>query len=194
MTSPWHTRNTAPCGAPPYPGERLRTWITTLLLAALSLPVSAETFFGRVVGVSDGDTITVLDDARQSYKVRLAGIDAPEKRQPFGERSKQALATMVFSRDVRIEWHKEDRYRRIVGQVLVEVSDHGCANRPCPRALDVCLAQIEAGLAWHYRKYEQEQPRDDRLRYGTAEETARARRLGLWLDANPVPPWEWRKR
>lgn len=194
MTSPWHTRNTAPCGTPRYPGAKLRTGIATILLAFLPLSAAAETLFGRVVGVSDGDTITVLDDSRQAYKVRLAGIDAPEKRQPFGERSKQALATMVFGRDVQIEWHKEDRYRRIVGQVWVEVSGHSCASRPCPGALDVCLAQVAAGLAWHYRKYAKEQSVDDRVRYGATEETARLKHLGLWTDPNPIPPWEWRKR
>lgn len=63
---------------------------------------------------------------------------------------------MVFGQNVRIKWHKEDRYRRIVGQVWVDLSEHFCASRPCPRALDVCLAQVAAGLAWHYRKYEKE--------------------------------------
>lgn len=144
--------------------------------------------------MSDGDTITVLDDSRQPYKVRLAGIDAPEKKQPFGERSKQALAAMVFGRDVRIEWQKQDRYRRIVGQVWVERSDPDCGHRPCPQALDVSLAQVAAGLAWHYRKYMREQSSADRLRYGAMEETARTKQLGLWADPQAVPPWDWRKR
>ncbi len=147
-----------------------------------------------MIGVSDGDTITVLDIAKQPRKVRLAGIDAPEKNQPFGKRSKQALAAMVFGREVRIEWQKQDRYRRIVGQVWAERSGPDCGQRPCPRMRDVCLAQVEAGLAWHYRQYEREQSPDDRLRYGATEEAARAKRLGLWADPHAIPPWEWRKR
>lgn len=88
-----------------------------ILLLALSLSAHADTLLGRVVGVADGDTVTVLDAGHQQHKIRLQGIDAPEKAQPFGERSKQNLSRMVFGKDVRVEWEKRDRYGRIVGKV-----------------------------------------------------------------------------
>ena len=88
-----------------------------ILLAALAHPVSADTFFGRVVGVADGDTVTVLDAGRQQHKIRLGGIDAPEKAQPFGEKSKQNLSRLVFGKDVRVEWAKRDRYARNSGGI-----------------------------------------------------------------------------
>lgn len=97
-----------------------------LLLVLLAGSVHAETLTGRVIGIADGDTITVLDANRQQHKIRLQGIDAPEKAQPFGERSKQSLSQMVFGKDVRVEWDKRDRYDRIVGKVWVQPAD-------CPR-------------------------------------------------------------
>jgi endonuclease YncB( thermonuclease family) len=141
---------------------------------------AAETFSARVVGISDGDTITVLSVERRQRKIRLAGIDAPEKKQAFGQRSKQQLSDLVFGRDVVLECGKVDRYRRDVCVVLVGGRD---AN----------LAQVEAGLAWWYRKYAREQTAQQRADYEAAETRARAVRAGLWVDPAPVPPWEWRK-
>ncbi|HET6891918.1 MAG TPA: thermonuclease family protein [Pyrinomonadaceae bacterium] len=134
----------------------------------------------EVVGISDGDTITVLDATRPQHKIRLAGIDAPEKRQAFGNVSKQNLARMVFNREVTIDWDKRDRYGRPVGKVLLEGND-------------ICIRQIEEGLAWHFKKYESEQPAMDRGAYSRAESDARAARVGLWRDPHPVPPWEFRR-
>jgi endonuclease YncB( thermonuclease family) len=147
-----------------------------------------------VIDVSDGDTVTVLDAEKESYRVRLAGIDAPEKRQPFGDRSKQALSALVFGKPVEVEWHKRDRYGRLVGKILVAKPESACTDDRCPKTVDASLSQIEAGLAWHYKKYAKEQANEDRMRYSQAEDTARAKRLGLWTDRDPVPPWEWRKR
>ena len=162
-----------------------------LVLSALLVSIAhAETLLGRVVGVADGDTITVLDADRQQHKIRLGGIDAPEKAQPFGERSKQSLSRMVFGKDVRVEWDKRDRYGRIVGKVWVQPSD----GPTCPMNLDTGQAQLAAGLAWWYQKYAKEQAPEDRARYEFEEQEARARRVGLWGDADPVPPWEWRRR
>lgn len=90
---------------------------------------------GVVVGVADGDTITVLDDERQQHKIRLAGIDAPEKKQSFGQKSKASLSSMVFGKSVTVEWTKRDRYRRIIGLVLVD-------------GVDSNLKQVKAGMAW----------------------------------------------
>jgi endonuclease YncB( thermonuclease family) len=87
-----------------------------LLLAAQT--AAADTLSGRVVSVANGDTLTVLDQDREQHKVRLSGIDAPEKSQPFGQRSKQSLSDLSYGRSVSVEWRKRDRYRRIVGKVL----------------------------------------------------------------------------
>lgn len=134
---------------------------------------------GTVVGVTDGDTITLLDDQRTQHKIRLAGIDAPEKVQAFGLRSKEALSALVFGRRVEVETEKQDRYRRTVGKVIIDGRD---AN----------LAQVVAGMAWHYKKYEGEQILADRLLYADAEREARELRRGLWLDAMPIAPWDYR--
>lgn len=155
------------------------------LLALLGLLVAnlttAETYVGRVVRVADGDTITVLDQGHTQHKVRLAGIDAPEKRQPFGQASRQHLASLVADRTVTVETTKRDRYRREVGKVVVD-------------GRDVNLVQLDAGMAWHYKKYAYEQPFDDRQAYASAEEAARQARRGLWLDTNPTPPWDYRQQ
>jgi len=150
----------------------------------------ADTLLGVVIGVSDGDTITVLDAERQQHKVRLGGIDAPEKAQPFGQRSKENLSRLVFKKEVAVDWTKRDRYQRIVGKVMVQPSD--CPT--CPKTLDAGHAQLSVGLAWWYRKYAKEQSPEDRGRYESEEQEARARRVGLWQDPDPVPPWEWRRR
>ena len=136
---------------------------------------------GRVVGVSDGDTITVLDDAKAQHKIRFAGIDAPEKGQPYGERSKQSLSELVFQKRVEVRCHKKDRYNREVCAVYEGLRDVG-------------LEQIRAGMAWWYREYAHEQATQDRLVYRDEEESAKASRAGLWKDAKPMPPWEWRRR
>lgn len=149
------------------------------LFAALALPCAAAELTGRVVGVSDGDTITVLDTNHMQYKIRLAGIDAPESKQAFGSRSKQHLSSLVYNRQVLVEWNKLDRYGRTVGVVLVDGHD---AN----------LEQVRAGMAWWYRQYAREQTPDDRRFYESAEQEARAAKRGLWADPAPVPPWAWR--
>lgn len=165
-----------------------------LFLVVASSSLQAETLFGQVIGVSDGDTVTVLDAGKESYRVRLAGIDAPEKKQPFGDRSKQALSALVFGKPVEVEWHKRDRYDRLIGVLLVARPKGDCADGHCPKAIDASLSQIEAGLAWHYTRYAKEQANEDRMRYAETEDTARAKRLGLWSESDPIPPWEWRKR
>ncbi len=135
---------------------------TVCVLLALASPVHAESLVGRVVGVSDGDTVTVLDATKAQHKVRLAGIDAPEKGQPFGERSKENLSRLVFGREGRVDWHKKDRYGRLIGTVWVVSPDMPCIGKPdCPKNLDV--------------------------------DEAKARRVGLWREPDPVPPWGWRQ-
>jgi endonuclease YncB( thermonuclease family) len=132
-----------------------------------------------VVGVSDGDTITVLDDMQAQHRIRLAGIDAPEKAQPYGDASKLHLSGMVFGESVSVEYEKHDRYGRIVGKILKD-------------GHDASLEQIRVGLAWHYKQYQREQSREDRSAYAEVELQAQQAHTGLWRDSDPVPPWRWR--
>lgn len=157
--------------------------IACLALASLGL-AWADELQGRVVKVADGDTITVLDGQRQQHVIRLAGIDAPEKSQPYGQKSKAHLSQAVFGQTVTVTFDKRDRYGRIVGQVRVLGED---AN----------LRQLQAGWAWHYKQYQNEQTPDQRSVYDAAERAAREKRLGLWQGqgpASPEPPWDYRAR
>ena len=150
------------------------------VLALLATVAHADTLTGRVVGIADGDTLTLLDTTNTQHKIRLSGIDSPEKRQPFGQHCKQSLSDLAYGRTVTVETNKRDRYGRVIGKMLVDGQD---AN----------LEQVRRGCAWHYRRYMNEQPLDDRVAYNAAEESARAGRVGLWGDRDPVPPWDWRK-
>lgn len=159
------------------------TQLNAVLLCLLSL-ASIHAFAdvtGKVVGVTDGDTLTVLDSSRTQYKVRLAGIDAPEKKQPFGQASKQSLSDCAYDKTVTIVGDKQDRYGRLLGKVMVG-------------DVDCNLRQINLGLAWHYKKYMKEQAEDDRVSYSRAEVAARSNKIGLWVDANAIAPWDWRKK
>ena len=127
-----------------------------ILLLALAFTANAETVTDRVVGVADGDTLTVLDVDKVPHKIRLAGIDAPEKKQPFGNRSKESLSELTYDKTVTIETDKRDKYGRQVGKVLVN-------------GQDVNLVQVERGMAWHYKAYEREQPETDRKVHANAE-------------------------
>ncbi len=160
-----------------------------LLLLWLALPATAAALEGLVVHVADGDTLTVLDDQHRQHKVRLAGIDAPERGQPFGKRAAAELVSLAKNKRVTVDWTKTDRYRRLIGVVWVAPID--CSI--CKPTLDVGLALIGDGLAWHYRAYERDQSRDDRRDYRQAEADARSRQAGLWTDTDPTAPWDWRR-
>jgi endonuclease YncB( thermonuclease family) len=153
--------------------------ILLLTIALLGLPCQADLISGRVVSVADGDTITVLDGNNVQHKIRLAGIDAPERAQAFGQRSRESLAELVANRSVVVETTKQDRYGRYVGKVLADRQD-------------VNVEQIRRGLAWFYRQYEQELSDSDRQSYDRAEIEARESRRGLWVDKRPVAPWDFR--
>ena len=154
--------------------------IALLIALLFGFACQAATIEGRVVGVADGDTVTVLDANKVQHKVHLSGIDAPEKKQAFGQRSKESLSNLVFDKQVIVESDKTDRYGRAVGKILVGATD---AN----------LEQVTRGFAWHYKAYEREQSVNDRKLYDFAETEARAARRGLWRDVAPIPPWEFRK-
>ena len=165
----------------------LRFALSLLLLAGT--PAGAAELTGLVIKVADGDTIMVLDSSHARHKVRLEGIDAPERHQAFGGRSKEHLAALVQGRNVTVIWHKHDRYGRILGRVLAPE----CGRGACPTTLDTGLEQLNAGLAWHYRQYAREQEPGERSRYAAAEQAARTKQQGLWHDADPVPPWDYRR-
>lgn len=145
-----------------------------------------------IVGVIDGDTVTArcgVRGAHERIRVRLHGIDAPEKQQPFGMRAKQALAGMVFGKPARLDCHDIDRYARRVCKLRVAP-----ASAPGgPKTLDAGLAMLTVGMAWWYRSYAKEQSPEERGQYEFAEFEARARRTGLWRDPHPVEPWTWRR-
>jgi endonuclease YncB( thermonuclease family) len=162
--------------------------ILILAVAATCTSATADSLEGRVVGVSDGDTITVLDSGKRQHKVRLSGIDAPERSQPYGEASRKNLSRLVYLKDVRVESQKQDRYGRTLGKVWVQPAE--CAR--CGLTLDANLAQLTLGMAWWYRQYANEQPAADRGHYELAEQEAKARKAGLWKEPLPMPPWDWR--
>ena len=152
----------------------MRRAVIALMLAIAPCMGQADELRGRVVGVADGDTLTVLDAGRQQIKVRLAEIDAPEKAQPYGQRSKQALSGLCFGREAIVDNTGRDRYGRTIGRVR-------CGG------VDVNAEQIRRGMAWVYDRY----VTDKRL-YPMQAEAQTARR-GLWADPAPVPPWAWRQ-
>lgn len=145
------------------------------------MPTAALVLVCLVVGISDGDTLTArcpTSDSAHPYrqvKVRLAEIDAPEKGQPFGRRSKQHLSTLCYRVEASIRQTTTDRYGRTVARVTC-------------RGLDANLEQVRAGMAWAYTKYQTD------AAFPNAEQRARRARIGLWSDRNPVPPWEFRSR
>jgi len=150
-------------------------------------PEIADAVSGKVIRVMDGDTIEVLSvssDEKHPVRVRLTGIDAPEKAQSFGEVCRKKLADRVAAREVRVDTRGKDRYSRTLGVIWLTTPNG---------EVDINLQQIEAGCAWHYKQYQRQQKPDERVRYSDAEARARSGRLGLWQDPDPVPPWKFRR-
>ena len=149
--------------------------VPIFVAAVLFAPVSAVAdFTGRVVKVSDGDTLTVLVNKAQ-IRVRLDAIDAPESRQPFGKRSRQSLAELCASKDAWVDDRGEDRYGRTIGRVI-------CAG------IEVNSEQVRRGMAWVFVRYA---PSGSPLY--VLEKNARLEKRGLWVDPNPMAPWNWRR-
>lgn len=155
--------------------------VVLALLLCLALPAYADLLTGKVVRVADGDTVTILDASNQQHKIRLMGIDAPERKQAYGQRSKQSLSEMVAGKTVSVDWNKRDRYKRIVGKILLD-------------GRDVNLEQVKRGMAWHFKAYEREQDVEDRSAYAQAEYQAQRGKVGLWADAKALAPWEFRRK
>jgi endonuclease YncB( thermonuclease family) len=154
---------------------RLVAGVVWLLWMVVPVLGQAEQWTGQVVGLSDGDTLSVMR-AGKAVKVRLHGVDTPEKAQAFGTQARQFTGELVFQQTVTVAIRDTDRYGRLVGEVLL----------PDGRSLNQEL--VKAGLAWWYRQYA---PHDPTLAHLEAE--ARSAKRGLWADADPVPPWAWRK-
>jgi micrococcal nuclease len=157
------------CGA-------LQLSVVLFLLQGCSFRAFSNDSSLKVIGVSDGDTIKVLDRGR-SKTIRLRGIDCPEKQQAYGKRAKQMAADLVFGKQVRVVKHGSDRYSREIADIVL----------PDGRVLNQVL--VGEGMCWWYRHYA---PHDRRLQ--TLEAESRAARIGLWRDRNPIPPWEFRKQ
>ena len=161
-----------------------------LILVLFVIPLVAfGDIAGKVVSVTDGDTIKVLDSTSTQYKVRLTGIDAPERDQPYGNASREHLASIVAGKQVFVASDNSDRYGRVLGKVWVQPSD--CAS--CGKTLEANHVQLLAGMAWWYRYYASEQSPEDRGRYESSEDEARKRKRGLWADPDPINPYRWRK-
>ena len=143
--------------------------IKRLIICIVCYPVLA--FSGKVVSIHDGDTITILQN-KQQIKVRLFGIDAPEKKQPYGQKSKQFLSNLIAGRSVEIQEKGKDRYKRVLGIVYLD-------------GQDINEQMVLNGYAWAYVKYSKI--------YAGQELKARSQNLGLWQDKKPITPWEWRK-
>lgn len=155
------------------------TLVATLFIVCGA--ASAAQLQGKVVRVSDGDTITVLDRGKTQHRIRLTGIDAPESKQDFGEKSRQSLAAMVAGKVVIVEWEQKDRHGRVLGRVIT------------PEGQDANLAQVERGMAWHYVQFAKTRPLKETLLYAKAERSAKAQKLGLWSQPSPTSPWEYRR-
>jgi endonuclease YncB( thermonuclease family) len=154
-------------------------WITYLLLLLLIACNNQQqepelTLSGKVVGVADGDTFTLLLPNNTTKKIRLHGVDAPERGQAFGTVSRQRLSELVFQKGVSVVQTDTDQYGRVVGIARVE-------------GLVVNEEMLRSGLVWHYTEY------DDNPRWAELEREARRKRVGLWSERAPVAPWEWRR-
>ena len=160
--------------------KRLFAWALLLVLLQATVHSAPLILQGRIVWVTDGDTVTLLDERQTLHKIRLAGIDAPESAMPYGHQATLYLVSLVFEKNVEAVAYKQDRYGRTVATLMLG-------------AQDVNLAMLQAGMAWHYKRYAKEQPAAEAQAYAQAEELARTKSLALWQDSDPSAPWDWRK-
>ena len=144
-------------------------------LILLSLSIFSAEIKGKVIAVTDGDTITVSDEMdKGNFKIRLDKIDAPEKKQAFGNKAKQFLSSLIFGKQVTVRYKAIDRYGRILGVIYCD-------------GAEINLVMVQYGYAWHYSCY------DKTPAYIQAEKQARTDKKGLWTDSNPIKPCEFRK-
>jgi len=152
-----------------------------LVLASSTAQALSSPLQGRVVAVADGDTVTVLDAQQRRHRVRLLGIDAPERAQAWGAESGAYLQAQVLQQEVQVVFAKTDQHGRLVGTLRLQ-------------GQDVNLKLLRAGLAWHPKRYASDQWLLERWRYARAERQAQREQRGLWADPAPTPPWEFRQQ
>lgn len=160
----------------------MKILIALVVGIAFCVSCAATESAGRVTAVHDGDTFTVQTSDGRKHRIRIDGIDAPERTQPYNQISRKNLIALIGNQPVVVESNKFDRHGRPVG-VVRNAAGH-----------DVGLEQMKAGLAWHFKRYEHEQSAQDRAAYAAAELLARSARTGLWRDPNPEAPWDFRAR
>lgn len=167
----------------PFNSSLKRLCFSLFLIVLFTLPCHAEEMIGKIVGISDGDTATLLTPDKVQVKIRLYGIDAPEKDQPFGQKSKQMLSDLIFDKNVKVWKEDTDKYGRTVGRIYL----NSTALTP---KIDVNLSMISQGGAWAYRKYLGQGDQS----FIHAEESAKKNKLGLWglQEDQIMPPWDWR--
>lgn len=149
-----------------------RLLLVLLFTLTACLAVSAQ-LKGKVIVIADGDTFTLLTAQNQQVKIRLHGIDCPEKKQPYFNNAKAYTSSLVFGKQVLVQVKSKDRYGRTIGVVLL--ADKRNVNE----------LLLQAGWAWHFKKYDQD------ARWAAMEQLARRNRKGLWADPNPIAPWDW---
>ncbi len=149
-------------------------WKKIAVFLFFNICIYASTITGKVVAVTDGDTVKVLDETKTLHKIRLNDIDAPEKKQAFGNKSKENLAKYISGKNVSVEYSKKDRYGRILGTIYLDKKD-------------INLQQIKDGYAWVYRKYSKKSD------YISQEKIAQNHKRGLWKNKDSLEPWEYRK-
>jgi len=154
-----------------------------LLLAAIG---SAQSISGKVIGVSDGDTLTLLTADRRSVRVRMHGIDAPESRQPFGARAKQRLSELAYGKPVTVRVIETDQYGRSVGVVYSEDAKNLYSTIAAGNLNHIL---VHEGLAWWYRSFARGDRELERLESG-----AQVAKRGLWAEPGAIAPWEWRRQ
>lgn len=145
-----------------------------LILLLFPTTLSAHTLRGKIVRVSDGDTVVLLDSTNTQHKIRLDGIDCPEKGQPFGRKATDFVKQLTTGKEIVVEWEKKDRYKRILGVVYAD-------------GLNVNKELLKNGLAWHYKHFNQDKE------LAELEQQAKDKKLNIWSEKNPIEPYQWRK-
>ncbi len=151
----------------------LKLFFMLIVIAFTNVSYAQSILHGKVVRILDGDTYEILINGNTTYKIRMTDIDAPEKSQDFGQRSKQTLSALIFGKDVKVIYDKLDRNKRILG--------HTYQN-----GLYINLIMVQKGMAWHFKKYSSDQT------FAQAEQFARNQKIGIWSKSNAIAPWDYR--
>ena len=158
-----------------------------VIIFTLNINYLRADFTAKVQRVVDGDTVHVIDKAGKKFKVRLTGIDAPEKNQPYGLAATYKLTEILINKLVLLKSkpnngkpYTVDRYKRVLAKIILD-------------GKDINLSQVLRGYAWHFKRYQKQQSPSDRELYSEAEIDAKKNKLGLWGEKNPIAPWKWRK-